>query len=199
MGFLKDPLIIFSLTIFLVILISTKFPIINDRALDGDVSLGLLTVLGIFLAFKKYSDELENKRQSQVIELISFFRKEVLLEASKLEAEMRINKQSAVRIPVIADSKDDLRNKNKVLYDKQVYALTQGDSFILAVATANVLEEFAARVLVLNAQDDLSLTILHDSFVKSCETLTSFLLHDKLESKDKNFNNSLRLYHFWKQ
>lgn len=181
----------------LIILLFTRLRIGDFGNISDEASIGLLALSGVVLALHKYYYEKEKDRKVETVDLITFFRKEVLIASEKLNLEITNNKQPFIRIALDVDTKEEMISKHPDDFKRQVTSLTTGDAFNKVVSMANALEEFSARVLILSSESEPSLRILHDSYIKLVESVSSFMVHDKRESQDRNFINSIKLYNFW--
>lgn len=165
--------------------------------IDGNLGVGLMGVLAIIIAVLKYIYEKEKDRKTQAIDLISFFRKEVLKQSEELSSLLRKNNHEPVRMRLDARNYSEACSKYPEEMKKQVDVLSGQETLDLTVNLANLLEDFSARVITLSAKNEVSLRILHDSFIKLSETVSSFIFYDRRESGNLNFTNTIELYDSW--
>lgn len=192
---------IFAITAgsLIVIVISVKVEYI-----DISISFGLLGLLGFFLAFHKYSYEREKDKESKIVDLITFFRNDVLFLHKEFADVVRVqchnNDIEFVQIPAHNPKIDFLLQEYPDLYKKQSEYLFKSRITAQSVTDlCNALEEFSIRVDMLGASDTKRLSFLHSAFVTVVEDLTQYIAAQRdLAFGDGIYNWTIELYKKWK-
>lgn len=188
-------------TSILVVIFFTKFSFLG-LGLEKEVSLGILAAIGILVATMKYIYEKEKDRKNEIINLISFFREEVIKEHTKFGELVRVIFGKNIvfqRFRLDEVSLDWVKNNKSALADKQIdYVFYNHETRNQAVNTMNALEEFSAKIKILKAIDSPELEILYSTFVMIFEDLAILVLDEReLGPGETIFRNSVKVYELW--
>ncbi len=189
--------IAFGFGIFLAIVVSAGFNLIDDS-----VGINLITSLSILLALSKYAYEKERDRKNEIVDMISFFREEVIgchTKFGNLILEKFGSGHEFVKIQMEEVTIKWVRNHHSAKAEKQAgYIYDSYHTRNCAVNAMNALEEFSAKVKILKAMNSPELEILYPTFVMVFEDLAVLVLAEReLGPGETMFRNSVELYNLW--
>jgi len=179
--------------IVLVLIVAT----ISDY-MNVDITLKLLTLLLGLSAIHKYAYEKDRARKTEIIDLISFFRKELLPESEVLHDKLRNYDIENLYMKMDFDDIILAEKHYPIEFETQTNLLAPLETIKVVTSMANAIEEFAVRVLTLDAEKENSIAILKNSFVQLTETISTYILKERKLTDNLNFTNTQKLYTLWR-
>jgi len=171
--------------------------------LESSLVLDLLQFISLLLAFVgilsgliKYHEEKEKEKSKEIIELVAFFRNEILPLHFNIINILREKKLDVVQISLRNPTMEFIL-KNYIEKVRMQHAYVW-KSDVNSTSQLNTLEEFALRVYLLNAEDEKSLFLVRYTYCVILEQLTLLILaHREMISGNSMYQNSLNLYKVW--
>jgi hypothetical protein len=193
-------LVVFGITVFFVIILSSGFGYVRN-----EIGVALITSIGILIAVAKYLYEMNKDKQTDIISLISFFRKEVISQhgefVDSVICEKNNSKHEFVAIEMATVSLEWLlKNAQQNAVAQKDYIFHNDKTTSNATRFANAMEEFAAKVNILNASQSTELEILRPTFVAFFEGLAMLITAQRqLGLGESMYKYSTELYIDWSQ
>ncbi|MDO8452252.1 MAG: hypothetical protein Q7S79_00715 [bacterium] len=157
--------------------------------------------ISIFIALATYFYGKEKDKKNLVIEQVSFFRKEVILEGDGFIKLVRSKRGesfvfSRVRLdePTIESANKNYRKESK----EQIKLLRELKTLPEQTQLLNILEEFALRVLHGGTENYSALNALKSPYIELVEINAVVLLQQReFFTGNQSFLNTLKLYALW--
>ncbi|MFT5849987.1 MAG: hypothetical protein ACI9H6_000816 [Patiriisocius sp.] len=162
-----------------------------------DIGISLLTLSLGSIAYFKYSYEKNKDRKTEILDLISFFRKELLPKSFALNHKLEGQDVTNLFMKMDVDDIDLAYEKYPVEFLAQTRLLAPDDMTDEIIDIVNVIEEFSVRVLTLEAEKEDSIAILKSSFVQLTEAVSTYILRERHSTNSLLFINTLELYNLW--
>lgn len=183
--------------------ILVAFSIIYGFNLDSFQKVtSIIGSLSIFVALATYFNSKEKDKRNLVIEQVSFFRKEALLEGDKFVKYVRSkNGESYIFSRVVLDEATiDFANKNYRKESKeQIKLLRELKTLPEQTQLLNILEEFALRVLYGGTEKYDALNALKSPYIELVEINAVVILQQReFFTGKQSYLNTLKLYALWK-
>ncbi len=187
----------FCLGVFISIGMAVKF-----GSLENSIALGLLGFLGVLIALRKYLYEKARDRKMEIVELVSFFRNQVMTRHEdflRVARETEGNDYEFPRIPFKEASVNHLKEEFASQSLKQIQLQKKNpEIFYLRHSVINVLEEFALRVHLSEAQDSSKIHCLKQAFIEMVETHAEKLITQRtVFTGGDTFSETIYLYFHW--
>lgn len=161
-----------------------------------------LASVSLFLAYLKYRSDVNNSTKTAVIELISFFRTEILNLNDEFINHVRNKKDENYRFvrvqlnePTIQYIKDNFKQQTK----RQAELINETKCLPKQIKVLNALEEFSLKVKQYKAANHIVLKSVINTFVELVEIHAVALLSARdITTGEPTYEGTLNLYNIWK-
>jgi hypothetical protein len=164
------------------------------------IELGVI-ILTVVIAFIKYRNSKKKDNDSTTIDILSFFRSEVMSESEKFIEDIRDEMGSDY---IVNPLRLDELNLKKFTDDQKKAIQRQGKlrsnkRASISFSTLNKLEELSLKITYFKLQNSEILLSIRKYFVIIVEMNAYYLLLARnFDENDKSYSKVLELYNLWK-
>jgi len=161
----------------------------------------IIISVSIWIALSTYRRSKKKDSDSTAIDILSFFRSEIITESDKFRKHLRHEKGADYIIESLRLYDLDLKNlteEQKKAIKRQMEIFHE-DRALIAFYVLNSLEELSLKITYFKLQDSEILFSIRAPFVEIFETKGFyFLLARKFDEDNKSYSKTLELYNLWK-
>ena len=174
-----------------------------SQCVEISTGLSLVTFSGVFIALLKYFNEKKKDAGGEIINLVSFFRKEALFAhedfARIVREELKDENHNFLRLSFEYPTIKNLLDKHGGRANQQFLYLTKTRKIHTAVINLlNILEEFSLRVKLLDATERQEIGLIKHTFITAVEdSVTELVNQRQFGTGNDAFQNTVNLYLKW--